>query len=66
MADDAEFDPPTQDEIRTDLRAVLRGAVRTALEAVLEEEVRDLVGARRWQRLASRRTTGTGRTSDRS
>lgn len=60
MADDAEFDPPTQDEIRTDLRAVLRGAVRTALEAVLEEEVRDLVGARRWQRLVSRRDHRNG------
>jgi putative transposase len=60
MSDDAEFENPTQDEIRTDLRALIRGAVRTTIEAALEEEVRELVGAHRWQRLVGRRDRRNG------
>jgi transposase-like protein len=60
MSDDADFSRPTQDQIRTDLRDVLRGAVRTALEVLLEEEIRALVGARPWQRLVSRRDQRNG------
>jgi len=55
MADDAEFDVPTQESIHTDLQALFRGAVRIALETVLEDEIRRLVGAGRYQRLGDRR-----------
>ena len=50
MSDDDEFDLPTQESIHTDLRALFRGAVRVALETVLEDEIRNLVGAGRYQR----------------
>jgi transposase-like protein len=55
MADDAEFEVPTQESIHTDLQVLFRGAVRIALETVLEDEIRRLVGAGRYQRLGDRR-----------
>ena len=51
MNEVAELELPTQENIHSDLRSVLRGAVKLALETVLDEVVRDLIGARRWQRL---------------
>jgi len=51
MEDDAEFERPTQDAIRVDVQSLCRGAIRLVLEAVLEQEVREIVGARRWERL---------------
>jgi putative transposase len=55
MSDDAEFARPPQESIQTDLHALFRGAVRVALETVLEDEIRQLVGAGRYQRLGDRR-----------
>jgi len=50
----AELDVPTQENIRTDLRALFRGAVRVALEVALEDELRAMVGAKKWERQAQR------------
>jgi transposase-like protein len=60
MNEVAELDLPAQENVQSDLRAVLRGAVKLALETVLDEVVRDLIGARRWQRLASRKGLRNG------
>jgi putative transposase len=56
-----EFEPGTQDELRADLKSLFRGAIRLTLEMVLEEEVKAMVGARRFERVASRtdRRNGT-------
>lgn len=60
MSDDAEFMTPTQAEVHTDLAALFRGAVRVALELVLEQEIRELVGAGRYQRLGDRKDHRNG------
>ncbi len=60
MNEVAELELPTQENIHSDLRLVFRGAVKLALETVLDEVVRDLIGARRWQRLASRKDVRNG------
>ena len=51
MIDDADFESPTQDEVQVDLQGLFRAAVCLALETVLEEQVREMVGAGRWERL---------------
>jgi transposase-like protein len=53
-------DAPTQEEVGSDLQEIFRGAIRMTLEAILEQEVRALVGARRWQRVASRKDAYNG------
>ena len=60
MSDDADFDVPTQVVVKTDLQALFRGAVRVALEVVLEEEIREMIGAGRYQRLGDRRDHRNG------
>ena len=60
MNEVAELELPTQENLQADLRTVFQGAVRLALESVLEEVVRDMIGARRWQRLGSRRDVRNG------
>jgi putative transposase len=60
MTDNAQFELPPQDVIHTDLRALFLAGVRTTLEALLEEEIRTLIGARRWQRLAGRKDVRNG------
>jgi putative transposase len=50
----AELELPTQENFRTDLRVLFQGAVRVALEVVLEEEIREMVGAKKWERQAQR------------
>jgi putative transposase len=50
----AELELPTQENFRTDLRALFQGAIRVALEVVLEDEIRAMVGARKWERQAQR------------
>jgi transposase-like protein len=50
----AQLELPTQENFRTDLRSLFQGAVRVALEVVLEEEIREMVGAKKWQRQAQR------------
>jgi putative transposase len=50
----------TQDELRQELRALFQGAIRITLEMVLEEEVKAMVGARRFERIGSRRDHRNG------
>ena len=60
MNEVAELELPTQENFQADLRTVFQGAVRLALESVLEEVVREMIGARRWQRLGSRKDVRNG------
>jgi putative transposase len=50
----AELELPTQENFRPDLRTLFQGAVRVALEVVLEDEIREMVGAKKWERQAQR------------
>jgi putative transposase len=50
----------TQDELRTDLKSLFQGAIRLTLEMVLEEELKAMVGARRFERVASRKDRRNG------
>ncbi len=54
MHEVAELELPTQENFQTDLRSLFQGAIRLTLEMILEEEIRDMVGARRFERLGSR------------
>jgi putative transposase len=54
------FDPPSHEDVRTDLRALFLGAIRMTLEMMLEEEVRELVGAGRWQKAIERKDRRNG------
>jgi putative transposase len=54
MREVAELELPTQENVRTDLRSVFQGAIRVALELILEEEIREMVGARRFERAGQR------------
>ena len=59
-----EVERATQEELRQDLKSLFQGAIRVTLEMVLEEELKAMVGARRFERVGSfGRTTGTARTS---
>ena len=55
MEETAQFVAATQEEIRYDLGSVFRGAIRLMLECLLEQEVKEMVGARRYERLGSRK-----------
>lgn len=54
MNEVAELELPTQENFQTDLRAIFQGAIRVSLELILEEEIREMVGARRFERAAQR------------
>ncbi len=54
MNEVAELELPTQENFRTDLQSLFRGAVRVALEVALEDELREMVGAKKWERQAQR------------
>ena len=60
MEDCGAFERPTQDEMGADMTSLFRGAVRLVIEHALQEEVREMVGARRYQRLASRKDHRNG------
>ena len=45
---------PRKEELRQDLKSLFQGAIRVTLEMVLEEELRAMVGARRFERVGSR------------
>ena len=49
-----EVERATQDELRQDLKSLFQGAIRLTLEMVLEEELKAMVGARRFERVGSR------------
>ena len=55
-----EFAPPSHEDVRTDVRAMFLGAIRMTLEMLLEEEVREMVGVGRWQKLAGRKDRRNG------
>ncbi len=57
-----EVEPATQDALRQDLQSLFQGAIRLTLEMVLEEELKAMVGARRFERVGSGKITGTART----
>ncbi len=50
-----EVERATQDELRQDLKSLFQGAIRVTLEMVLEEELKAMVGARRFERVGSRK-----------
>jgi transposase-like protein len=60
VSESADFELPTQEDFRCDLRALCLGAIRLTLETLLNEEIRNLVGAGRWQRMASRKDVRNG------
>ena len=51
MQEIVEIGRATQDELRDDLRELFQGAIRLTLEMVLEEELKAMVGARRFERV---------------
>jgi transposase-like protein len=55
MEESAVFAPVEQEGIRADIGALFRGAIRVMLECLLEQEVREMVGARRYERLGNRK-----------
>lgn len=55
MQDSAVFPAATQEEIGLDIASLFRGAIRLVMECVLDQEVREMVGARRYERLGSRK-----------
>lgn len=55
MEEIAQFVTPAQEEIRHDISSLFRGAIRLMLECLLEQEVREMVGARRYERLGGRK-----------
>jgi transposase-like protein len=60
VKDVGDFSMVAQEEIRQDLRAMLRGAIRAGLEVVLAEELERLVGADWYGRVAGRRDRRNG------
>lgn len=55
MEESAVFAPVEQEGIRADISALFRGAIRVMLECLLDQEVREMVGARRYERLGNRK-----------
>jgi putative transposase len=60
MQDVVEMERVAQGELRDDLSALFRGAIRLTLEMVLEEELKAMVGARRFERVGSRKDHRNG------
>ena len=56
----AEVERATQEELRQDLKSLFQGAIRVTLEMVLEEELKAMVGARRFERVGSRKDHRNG------
>lgn len=54
MEELVEIEKATQEELRQDLRSPFQGAIRLTLEMVLEEELKAMVGARRFERVGGR------------
>ena len=55
MANSAPSVRPTQPVIQSDLLGLFRGAIGLVLEVLLQQQVREMVGARRYERLGSRK-----------
>ncbi len=61
MNEVAELELPTQEDFHFDLRTIFQGTIRVALEVVLEEVIKEMVGAKKWERMGQRvdRRNGT-------
>ena len=55
-----EVERATQEELQQDLKSLFQGAIRVTLEMVLEEELKAMVGARRFERVGSRKDHRNG------
>ena len=55
-----EVERATQEELRQDVKSLFQGAIRVTLEMVLEEELKAMVGARRFERVGSRKDHRNG------
>ena len=55
-----EVERATQEELRQDLKSLFQGAILVTLEMVLEEELKAMVGARRFERVGSRKDHRNG------
>lgn len=60
MQDVVKMGRVAQAELRDDLSALFRGSIRLMLEMVLEEELKAMVGARRFERVGSRKDHRNG------
>ena len=60
MIEDAEFAAIPQAVVQSDLLSIFQGAIKMTLESLLEEEVRKMVGAPRWARMAHRKDVRNG------
>jgi len=60
MQEVVEMGRVAQDDLRHDLSELFRGAIRLTLEMVLEEELKAMVGARRFERVGSRKDHRNG------
>ena len=60
VTDVTDFELPSQEDVRADLRSVFRGAIRMTLETLLEEEIREMVGGSRWARIGGRKDRRNG------
>jgi putative transposase len=61
MDESALVEFPTQDDLQLDLRKLFLGAIKLALETLLEEELKEMIGAQRYERTKNRsdRRNGT-------
>lgn len=60
MEESVVFEEPTQEQIGRDLRELFRGAIRLTLEMLLAQVVKEMVGARRYERVGSRKDSRNG------
>lgn len=60
MDESVVFERPTQEQVNGDLRELFRGTIRLTLEMLLAEVVKEMVGARRYERIGSRTDSRNG------
>ncbi len=60
MNNDTPIQFPEREDVQNDLRDVFRGAIRFTLEAFLEEQLVEMIGAERYQRVTHRRDSRNG------
>lgn len=60
MSEDTPIQFPDREDVQEDLRDLFRGAIRFTLENFLEQELIEMIGADRYQRVTQRRDTRNG------
>ena len=60
MSNDTPIQFPEREDVQEDLRDLFRGAIRFSLEAFLEEQLVEMIGADRYQRVTHRRDSRNG------